>query len=148
MFLCAAILTPMLGAIAVSVPKNLPEKTRNILYAAVLMLTDILGVLAVFNDHPVTFLRITPNVCMKLSLDSFGIFFLAALLILYSAVFFYALEYMKHEGHKPMFYAFYFLSRWQVLQTWLRCIFSLSLPHLRLSPWYFMNAQKTLSLPR
>ena len=110
MLLFSAFLFPMIAGTLVSVWSGKSEKTRNLLYTAVLLLSDLLGVLALLYGEPVTLFRMTEKAVMGFSLDNFGRIALAAVLVLYTAVCFYAFEYMKMEERPNVFFGFYFVS--------------------------------------
>ena len=110
MLLLASFLFPMAAGVCVSLMKGTKEKARNLQYTAVLLLTDLLGVLALLYGEPVTLFRMTEKAVMGFSLDNFGRITLAAVLVLYSAVCFYAFEYMKMEERPTVFFGFFFVS--------------------------------------
>ncbi len=110
MLLITAFLFPM---IAGPLAARLPDKTgtgRNFKYAGVMILTDILCVLAAFFGRPVDLFHMTEKAVFGFSLDNFGKIYLFMVIILYTAVCFYAFEYMKMEERPEMFFAFYFVS--------------------------------------
>ena len=96
MLLIAAFLFPVIAGILVSVCK-MGEGSRNRWYAAVMIATDAVTAAAIRFGTPITLFRFAENVTMAFSLDALGTYFLIAVLMLYTAVFFYALEYMKME---------------------------------------------------
>ena len=109
MLLIAAFLFPVIAGILVSVCK-MGEGSRNRWYAAVMIATDAVTAAAIRFGTPITLFRFAENVTMAFSLDALGTYFLIAVLMLYTAVFFYALEYMKMEENPQVFFAFYFVS--------------------------------------
>ncbi len=110
MLILSAFLFPMIAGAIVSVPKGIGDKNRNLAYTAVLLITDVLGILAILYGEPVTLFRMTDKAVMRFSLDSFGKIVLAAVLVLYTAVCFYGFEYMKMEERPNVFFGFYFVS--------------------------------------
>lgn len=110
MFMLAAILIPVIGGIAVyAMPVS--ERTRNILCAACVFLTDLTAVYAaVKGGSPVELGQLSEGVRFSFRSDTLGNCFLAVVLILYTCILFYAFEYMKMEERRPLFYAFYMIS--------------------------------------
>ncbi len=108
MLIITAILFPIAGVI-LSLMRP-AEKTRNLGYAAAVLITDLLCIAVMRSGGRVQFLTLSENLHMAYSPDPVGSYFLAAVLILYTAVCFYAFEYMKAEERTEMFFAFYFLS--------------------------------------
>ena len=109
MLLIAAFLFPAAAGILISAMK-MEETRRNRWYMAVMLLTDVITAAAVRFGTPVTLFRFAEHVTMAFDVDALGAYFLIAVLILYTAVFFYALEYMKMEENPQVFFAFYFVS--------------------------------------
>ncbi len=110
MLLITTILFPMItGPLASLLPVK-PEKGRNIRYAIVMILTDILAVLSYLYGGNITLFRFTDRASFTFSPDSFGKIYLIMVLILYTAVCFYAFEYMKTEERQEVFFGFYFVS--------------------------------------
>ncbi|HUM83540.1 MAG TPA: proton-conducting transporter membrane subunit [Lachnospiraceae bacterium] len=110
MLLIISILFPMIAGILVSCAKVKDSRTRHFYYAAVTVLSDILGILALCFGGSVTVLSFSENVTMAFSIDNVGRWFMAAVMMLYTAVSFYAFEYMKMEDHENVFFAFYYVS--------------------------------------
>ena len=110
MFMLAALLIPVIGGIAVyAMPVS--ERTRNILCAACVFLTDLTAVYAaVKGGSPVELGQLSEGVRFSFRSDTLGNCFLAVVLILYTCILFYAFEYMKMEERRPLFYAFYMIS--------------------------------------
>ncbi len=110
MLLITAILFPMIaGPFAALYPEG-KDGGRTKRYAAVMVLTDILCILAALYGKAVTLFCITDRAVFGFSYDSFGRLFLSVVLILYTAVCFYAFDYMKTEERPEMFFSFYFVS--------------------------------------
>ena len=104
-----AFLFPAAAGTAVSVSVK-EEKARNRLYAAVMILTDLLGVLAMKAGGSVTAAKLSERASLSFGLDRLGMYAMAAVLILYTAVCFYAFEYMKKEERVNLFFACFFIS--------------------------------------
>ena len=109
MSLLIAILFPAIAGIIVSVFRP-REKVRNTCYTVIVLLADVLCILALRSGEHITFLTLSENLHMAFAPDRLGTVFLAAVMILYTAVCFYSFEYMKMEERVEMFFTFYFLS--------------------------------------
>lgn len=109
MSLIIAILFPAIAGIIVSVFRP-REKVRNTCYTVIVLLADVLCILALRSGAHITFLTLSENLHMAFAPDRLGTVFLAAVMILYTAVCFYSFEYMKMEERVEMFFTFYFLS--------------------------------------
>ena len=109
MSLIIAILFPAIAGIIVSVFRP-REKVRNTCYTVIVLLADVLCILALRSGEHITFLTLSENLHMAFAPDRLGTVFLAAVMILYTAVCFYSFEYMKMEERVEMFFTFYFLS--------------------------------------
>ncbi len=110
MLLLTAILFPMIAGTLVSVRPANAEKAQNMRYAAVLIVTDVLGILSILYGSSFTLFRLTDKAVMRFAFDDFGRIVTAAVLVLYTAVCFYAFEYMKMEERPNVFFGFYFVS--------------------------------------
>ena len=110
MLFLIAILFPIIAGTVVSVVKMPDGHTRNRLYAAVTILTDVLAVCALLYGKPVTLFKLAEGVTISFSPDPIGKYILAVVLILYTAVVFYAFEYMEHEERQNVFFAFLLIS--------------------------------------
>lgn len=109
MSLIIAILFPAIAGTIVSVFRP-REKVRNTCYTVIVLLADVLCILALRSGEHITFLTLSENLHMAFAPDRLGTVFLAAVMILYTAVCFYSFEYMKMEERVEMFFTFYFLS--------------------------------------
>ena len=109
MSLIIAILFPAIAGIIVSVFRP-REKVRNTCYTVIVLLADVLCILALRSGEHITFLTLSENLHMAFAPDRLGTVFLAAVMILYTAVCLYSFEYMKMEERVEMFFTFYFLS--------------------------------------
>ena len=107
--LLITILFPILSGIAVSV-WNPDRKLRHMLYAAILLLTDLFGLLSVLVRSSVTLFYLTARIPLSFSLDSVGTFFLFLVLAVYTAAGIYAFEYLEHDDRENQFFAFWFVS--------------------------------------
>ncbi|MBR3570441.1 MAG: proton-conducting membrane transporter [Oscillibacter sp.] len=103
------ILFPMLAGVAASV-RPMPRRKRLAWYAAVMLLTDALGVLCMVRGNPVRLFALTQGLHFSFALDAIGRIFLSVVLPAYTAVCFYAFEYMSAEEREETFFAFYFVS--------------------------------------
>ncbi len=110
MLLITAFLFPMIAGPAAALVPGRSKTGKNPRYAGVMLVSDLLCILAVFSGRPVTLFHMTDRVSFSFFLDSFGKIVLMAVILLYSAVCFYAFEYMKMEEHPDRFFGFYFVS--------------------------------------
>ncbi len=110
MLLITACLFPMIAGPLSAFVSAGSERERNIRYAGVILLTDLLCALAAVFGRPLELFSITDRAVMGFCLDSFGRLFLCMVLILYTAVCFYAFEYMKTEERPNVFFSFFFVS--------------------------------------
>ncbi len=83
---------------------------RNRIYAAVMLLADILCVLALLRGGSVTLLRLSDRVQLSFAVDGLTRCVLPAVMLLYTAALFYAFAYMAHEEHQELFFTFYLIS--------------------------------------
>ena len=107
--LLITILFPILAGVGVSLPK-LERRTRNLCYAAVLLVTDALGALSALSGAPLTLFRLTESIPLSFALDSLGRFFLVLVLTLYTLAGVYAFEYLEFDERENAFFAFWFAS--------------------------------------
>ncbi len=105
-----AFLFPMIAGIRIYMKKLEDETERNEQYMAAIVVTDLLAILAMAFARPFTMITFAENTTLYFRFDGAGRFFLGAVLILYTAVTFYAFEYMKMERDPDRFFLFYFLS--------------------------------------
>lgn len=110
MLLILTLLFPMIAGPLVSVTAKNSEKARNTGYAAVVAATDLLCLLSVLYGKEITVFEMTTQAKMAFRLDDFGKLVLVVAAILYTAVCFYAFEYMKTEERPEVFFGFYFVS--------------------------------------
>ena len=109
MLMIAAILIPVAAGIAISaIPME--DRTRKILYACSVLLTDAVAVLAVMGGGTLRLSELSEGVAIIFRADTLGRCFLAVTILLYTSVLFYSFEYMKMEERIPTFYAFYLVS--------------------------------------
>ena len=101
------ILFPMIAGVAVSAI-SMETRTRRSLYAAVMLVTDLLGLLTVFSGRTVTLFAFTNSIHMKFSVDPIGRYYMIVVMLLYTCVLFYSFEYMNIEEREHIFFAFYF----------------------------------------
>ena len=101
------ILFPMIAGVAVSAI-SMETRTRRSFYAAVMLVTDLLGLLTVFFGRTVTLFAFTNSIHMKFSVDPIGRYYMIVVMLLYTCVLFYSFEYMNIEEREHIFFAFYF----------------------------------------
>ena len=109
MLMIAAMLIPVIAGTVISVI-SMDDRTRKILYACTVILTDIVAVPAAMGGGEVKAGELSEGVALLFRVDTLGKCFLAVTLLLYTAVLFYSFEYMKMEERIPVFYAFYLVS--------------------------------------
>lgn len=109
MLYLASFFFPALAGILVGTLK-LSAKGRRSLCILAMILSDILGGLAAAFGGEITFFTFAPGVSVSFRADALGRFFLILVLVLYTAVLFYAFEYMQMEEREGMFFAFFFVS--------------------------------------
>ena len=107
--LLSTILFPMIAGTAVSA-LDMDRGRRRKLYAVVLALADLLGVLALVRGGPLHLLPLAGGLELYFALDRIGRWFLAIVLLVYTAACVYAFEYMNMEEREPWFFGFWFAS--------------------------------------
>ena len=110
MLILLSILFPVLAGIILYVRNVHTGKEGHALYAATILITDALAVLAVLYSGPVTLFRLSSMVEISFSFDRIGVWFLIAVLFLYTCTLFYSFVYMRIEERDSSFFAFYFIS--------------------------------------
>ncbi len=112
MLLLLSFLFPMIAGTVISVMHFESEKGRNRFYAGTIVLTDMLmlALLAARDAGTVTLFTLSEHVTVSFCPDGFGRLVLVFVLLLYTAVCFYAFEYMKMEERPNVFFAFFFVS--------------------------------------
>ena len=96
MLMILACLFPALAGTLVCV-SGMQIRTRNRCLGACILVTDLLCVAAALKGGRVSFLTLSENLHMTFAADDMGLFFLTAVLLLYTAVCFYAFEYIETE---------------------------------------------------
>ncbi len=109
LYVIAILFPAVCGTAAALVPAR-EERSRHIRYGAVMILSDLLALLASRSGRLVTLVRFTDKAGIAFMADGLGRVFLYAVLILFTAVLFYAFVYMETEERPVLFYAFFFLS--------------------------------------
>lgn len=109
MILPAAFLLPVIGGVALSVVKMDMEKRKKA-YACLMVAADLLLVLSLRSGSTVTVATFAENVTMTFRFDGLGRLFAIVTACLYTAVCFYAFEYMRMEERQEVFFAFFFVS--------------------------------------
>ena len=91
MLMIAAILLPaVLGIVISAVPAA--DRTRKILYALSVVLTDITAILAAMGNEAVQLGELSEGVGIVFRADTLGRCFLAVTILLYTAVLFYSFD--------------------------------------------------------
>ena len=103
-FLCPAFAGILIGTLKLS------AKGRRALATFAMILSDVFGGLAAAFGGEVTLFTFAPGITATFRADGLGRFFLVLVLVLYTAVLFYAFEYMQMEEREGMFFAFFFVS--------------------------------------
>ena len=109
MSLVISFLTPIIGGAIIGFCKMGAIKRRR-LCIALLVLSDLLLLIALFSGRGVTLVHLTDRVTIGFRLDQVGRVFAVTAACLYTAVCFYAFEYMQMEERPDTFFAFYFIS--------------------------------------
>ena len=86
------------------------KNRRNRLCAAALLLADALILAALRAGGHVTLLQLTDRLQISFAVDGLARCVLPAVMLLYTAVLFYAFSYMEQEEHQGSFFVFYLLS--------------------------------------
>ncbi len=94
------ILFPMIAGVAVSAI-TMETRTRRVLYTAVMLITDLLGLLTVFFGRTVTLFAFTDNIHAKFSVDPIGRYYMIVVMLLFTCVLFYSFEYMNIAAGPP-----------------------------------------------
>ena len=110
MLILLSILFPVAAGIILYMRNVHREKEGHGLYTAAMLITDALAILAVRYGGAVTLFRLSDMVKISFSFDRIGVWFLAAVLLLYTCVLFYSFVYMRIEERDASFFAFYFIS--------------------------------------
>ena len=109
MIMILAFLFPLAAGIIASAVK-MGDRARKGLYAAIMLLTDVLCVPLLMKGGEITLMCFAENVTLTFRLDGIGRLFLGAVLLLYTAVCFYAFEYLEDDRRMNVFFAFLFAS--------------------------------------
>ena len=110
MLILIAILFPAVGGLLASFLPLSGKGDRRPFYGILMVCCDLLCLLALIRGGEVNLAALSDRVVMAFAFDAFGRFFLAAAMILYTAVCFYSFEYMKMEDRRETFMAFFFIS--------------------------------------
>ena len=110
MLILFMILFPIIAGIAASLMRLPDARSRHMLYGAIVLVTDVLGVLAICMGSPVSFLEFFEGVSLRFAFDNTGALFAVCVMFLYTCVVFYAFEYMQMEEREEVFFAFLFVS--------------------------------------
>ncbi len=109
MLILSIMMLPALAGIAAGAA-GLNEKKGQWVYAGALLLTDIITLILIIKGGDLRLFGLTDQVSIAFSVDAAARIFLLAVMILYTAVLFYAFEYMHKEERIPVFFAFYMIS--------------------------------------
>ncbi len=110
MLIICTVLFPIIAGVLASCIKARSYRVRCFRYAAISLVTAVLGVCLIIRGGELTFFELSDHVRFCFALDNFGKYFLAAVLILYTCVAFYAFEYVKMEENRPQFFLFFYVS--------------------------------------
>lgn len=108
LILCSVLFPIIAGVIASNVKTN--TRARHIAYSLICAITDVLVILALSSKGSVTVVKFFENVSFSFAVDDLGVFFLIAVMLLFTAVLFYSFEYMKMEKNEERFFGFYFVT--------------------------------------
>ena len=109
MLITAGILFPMLAGTVISLLRCPMEKKKPF-YAVLMIAADLLALAAMLRGGSAVCLTFAPGVLLRFTPDGLGRWVLAAGMLLYTAVCFYAFEYMESEERPELFFAFFFVS--------------------------------------
>ena len=104
------ILFPIIAGVAVSLIGEESERVRNLLYAFVMVCTDIFAIFSILYGSPIQLFQFADYVTVNFRLDTFGRYVLAAVVIMYTAVTFYGFEYLKTDRRHRIFHGCFFIS--------------------------------------
>ncbi len=110
LLIVAAILFPVISGICACTVPCSGEKSRKWLYSAVILLTDILGILVIYRGGDASLFTLADRVHMHFSVDALSRVFLTAVMLLYTAVTIYSFGYMDGDRRSREFFVFVFVS--------------------------------------
>ena len=107
--LCLPVFLPIVAGLAAYFLPFRTDRARHTLYAVIIGLTTVLAWAAILqcDGSAFTFLRFTDTLHFTLRMDGAAKLFAGLSASLWPFTMVYAWDYMKHEGHKPMFWAFF-----------------------------------------
>ena len=107
--LCLPVFLPIVAGLAAYFIPFRTDRARCALYAVIIGATTVLAWLAILqcDGSTFTFLRFTDSLHFTLRMDGAAKLFAGLSASLWPFTMVYAWDYMKHEGHKPMFWAFF-----------------------------------------
>ena len=107
--LCLPVFLPIMAGLATYFIPFRTDRARCALYAVIIGATTVLAWLAILqcDGSSFTFLRFTDSLHFTLRMDGAAKLFAGLSASLWPFTMVYAWDYMKHEGHKPMFWAFF-----------------------------------------
>ncbi|MDO5701959.1 MAG: proton-conducting transporter membrane subunit [Lachnospiraceae bacterium] len=109
MLLLFTVLIPVIGGPVLAKAVRDPAKSR-LGFAALVILTDIMLAISLASGSSVTAARLADRVTLTFAFDGLGRLFAVVIAVMYTAVCFYAFEYMEHDERPHVFFAFYFIS--------------------------------------
>ena len=86
------------------------KHNRNGIFAGCMLLADVLCCAVLIRGGHLTILHITERLELAFAVDGLTRFVLPAVMMLYTAVLFYAFEYMEHGERQNVFFTFYLIS--------------------------------------
>ena len=109
MYLCLPVFLPIVAGMAGYLIKFGRESTRRLYYGVVICLTTALAWIAILrcDGSSFTLLQFTDKLTLALRMDGAARIFAGLSATLWPFTMVYAYDYMKHEGHLAMFWAFF-----------------------------------------
>ncbi|MBO5999108.1 MAG: proton-conducting membrane transporter [Lachnospiraceae bacterium] len=109
MLILLIMMLPAAAGIAAGAAKLSEGKVHRVC-AGTLLLTDLIALILIIRGGSLKLFGLTEQVSIAFRIDAAARIFLLAVMILYTAVLFYAFEYMHKEERIPVFFAFYMIS--------------------------------------
>ncbi len=111
-FILCAILTPILGAIALTQPRMQNREHREHYVMGIVLLTSIFVIMLIIKAPPELFklFRLTEHLTIAFRVDGLSRLFACIVAILWPVTTLYAFDYMHHEGGEQRFFGFYLLA--------------------------------------
>lgn len=86
------------------------KHNRNRIFALCMLTADLFCAVVLIRGGSLTLLRITDRLELAFAVDGLARFLLPVVMMLYTAVIFYAFEYMEHGERQEVFFTFYLIS--------------------------------------